>query len=369
MSAPSNVQRIPVGELHFDHLNPRLAEFGIESSTSEGEILTVLWEAMDVLELVQSMAASGFFPHEALIVAEEDDRKIVIEGNRRLAAVKVLLNPELARENGWNIPEITPEVRASLEELPAIIAGRQESWRFLGFKHVNGPAKWTSYAKAAYIEQVHREFGVPLSDIARQIGDRHNTVQRLYRGLMVLDQAEREGVYDRADRFRQRFAFSHLYTGLDYDGISKFLEISPEEAETATPVPENRKEQLGELLVWLYGSKKEKREPVVQSQNPHLRQLNAVIANRESLAALRAGVELSKAFEISRPPTILFEESLLAAKRDLTTARAYLTTGDDGTESLLRMSGTVAKLAADIYEEMERKRTATSPKREFLTLE
>ncbi len=369
MSQPSKIERIPVGELHFDHQNPRLAEFGIENATPESEILNTLWEAMDVLELVQSMAASGFFPHEALIVAEEDGKKIVIEGNRRLAAVKVLLNPDLAREKGWTIPEITPEVKASLEFLPAIIADREESWRYLGFKHVNGPAKWTSYAKAAYIAQVHRDFNVSLSDIASQIGDRHNTVQRLYRGLMVLEQAEREGVYDREDRTKKRFAFSHLYTGLDSPGISKFLEISPQEAETTTPVPESRKEQLGELLVWLYGSKKEKREPVVQSQNPHLRQLNAVVSNRESLAALRAGVELSKAFEISRPPVALFEESLLAAKRDLTTARAYLSTGDDGTDTLLRMAGTVAKLAADIYEEMERKRTSTAPKREFLTLE
>ena len=48
-----------------------------------------------------------------------------------------------------------------------------------------------------------------------QIGDGHHTVQRLYRGLMVIEQAEREKVYDREDRFRQRFAFSHIYTGLD----------------------------------------------------------------------------------------------------------------------------------------------------------
>jgi len=367
MNAETQIVQIPVSELHFDHHNPRMAEYGIEAATPEKEILTTLWDAMDVLELVQSIAASGFFPHEALIVAEEKGKKIVIEGNRRLAAVKVLLHPALAKENGWEIPKPSKAVLQTLQTLPAIRESREDSWRYLGFKHVNGPAKWTSYAKAAYIAEVHRNFKISLADIAGQIGDRHNTVQRLYRGLMVLEQAEKAKVFDREDRFRQRLAFSHLYTGLDYEGIGEFLKISPKEAESASPVSKSKTKELGELLGWLYGSKKEKKEPVVQSQNPDLRQLNAVVSNRESLSALRSEVALSKAFEISQPPSVLFEEALLSAKRELTTARAYLTTGDDKSDGLLRMAGTVAKLAEDIYDEMDRKRSGSSGKKKFLT--
>lgn len=369
MPAKNEIIPIPVGELHFDRQNPRLAEYGIEAGSSDEQILTILWTAMDVMELVQSMAASGFFPHEALIVTEEDGKKVVIEGNRRLAAVKVLLHPELAKDNGWEIPKPTKEVLATLQKLPAIMAERQESWRFLGFKHVNGPAKWTSYAKAAYIAHVHRTFGIKLDEIANQIGDRHRTVQRLYRALMVLEQAEKDKVYDREDRWNKQLAFSHLYTGLDYDGITDFLQIAPKESETPDPVPKEKSKELGELLVWLYGSKKADREPVVEKQNPHLRQLNAAVSNRESLAALRSGVALSKAFEISQPPAVLFEEALLSAKRDLTSARAYLTEGDDGTDAQLRMAGTIAQLASDIYEEMERKRAGRPAKRKFLTQE
>jgi hypothetical protein len=355
MSTSPNATLIKVGDLHFDHLNPRLAEYGITPTTSESDILKTLWEAMDVRELVQSISASGYFPHEPLIITKEGGKNIVIEGNRRLAAVKVLLSRALAEENGWEVPKLSADALKNLKELPAIVSNRKESWRYLGFKHVNGPAKWSSYAKAAYIADVHREFKVPLADIANQIGDRHNTVQRLYRGLMVLEQAERAKVYDREDRFRQRLAFSHLYTGLDYEGIGSFLDIAPKEKETDEPVPTNKLKELGELCVWLYGSKREKQVPVVESQNPDLRQLNAVVANRESVAALRAGVGLAKAFEMSRPPTAVFEEALLAAKRDLMTARSNLTTGYDDSEALLKIAGTVAEMADDIYAEMERK--------------
>jgi hypothetical protein len=347
---------LPVNTLHFDRNNPRLAEYNLNLRASDEDIIAVLWDAMDVKELVQSISASGFFPHEALIVAEEDGRHIVIEGNRRLAAVKILLNPGIAQTNGWVIPSISNDARAALEELPVSIENRENAWRYLGFKHVNGPAKWSSYAKAQYIADVHRRYHVPLADIANQIGDGHRTVQRLYRGLMVLEQAEREKVYDREDRFRQRLSFSHLYTGLDYEGISSFLSLRDENDEAEDPIPPEKLDHLGELLVWLYGSKTNKIPPVVESQNPHLRQLDAVLKSRESLASIRADQNLARAFEISRPPTAVFEEALLAAKRELQRARGHLTTGYDNSEDLLRIAGTVATLADDIYNEMDRKR-------------
>lgn len=355
MTKEMKVSPTKVEELHFDYENPRLAEYGITKATPEEEILKILWDAMDVRELVQSISASGFFPHEALIIAEEGGKKIVIEGNRRLAAVKVLLAGDKGKDHGWAVPTLTKAARADLESLPTITSSRSDAWRFLGFKHVNGPAKWSSYAKAAYIATVHKTFGIALADIANQIGDRHNTVQRLYRGLMVLEQAEREGAYNRENVFRNRLAFSHLYTGLDYEGISTFLSVAPKESETDSPVPKEKIKELGELCVWLYGNRVDGTPPVVETQNPDLRRLNAVVANREAVAALRAGEDLSKAYEISRPATSVFEEALLAAKRELTTARAALSSGYDNSIELLKIAGSIANMADDMYIEMDRK--------------
>ena len=352
MTRAVKISQVRTSDLHFDYANPRLAEYGITRATSDEEILRILWEAMDVRELVQSISASGFFEQEALIVAVEEGENLVIEGNRRLAAVKVLLAGTAGVEGGWPIPALLADARESLQTLPVIFASREEAWRFLGFKHVNGPAKWSSYAKAAYIANVHKTFGIALAEIANQIGDRHNTVQRLFRGLMVLEQAEREGVYDRVNVFRDRLAFSHLYTGLDYEGIGAFIEVAPKEEETESPVPAARLKELGELLVWLYGDKARGEKPAVQTQNPDLRRLNAVVASREAVAALRAGEDLSKAFEISRPADSVFEEALLAAKRELTTARATLSDGYDNSQELLKIAGTIANLADDLYEEM-----------------
>jgi len=350
-------------DLHFDPANPRLAEFKVSAKTPEDEILKILWDTMDVAELVQSIASSGFFQHEPLMIVRENGRDVVVEGNRRLAAVKILTRPELASQNRWNIPTITESARKKLEKLPVISIERDKQWRFLGFKHVNGPAKWSSYAKATYIAEVHRDYKIPLADIAQQIGDRHNTVQRLYRGLMVLDQAEKLKVFDRDDSYNKKLAFSHLYTGLDYEGIAGFLKIKTKDEETDTPVPASNKKQLGEVLLWMYGSDKLKRPPVVQTQNPHLRYLDAALKSNEAVTALRDGADIMTAYELSRPSNEIFEEALVRAKRELQRAQGSISGGYTGSKDLLRLAGTVVELAEDVYDTMERKQPGLKRKR------
>lgn len=344
-----------VSDLTFDCNNPRLPEFGLTRNSTEAEVIRVLWTAMDVRELVLSIAASGFFRHEPLIVALEHGKNVVIEGNRRLAAVKILMDPAIAESLNAEVPIIAAEAKHALMDLPTIVGTREETWRHLGFKHVNGPAKWSSYAKARYIAEVHRNLGVSLDDIARQIGDTHRTVPRLFVGLIVMEQAERMNVFSRDDRWRSHFSFSHLYTGLSYPRISEFIGLHSEPEEGSDPVPPEKREELGDLFLWMYGSKRLKRPPVIETQNPHLRQLDAIVSDREALAALRDSSNLQVAFELSRPSSTVFEEALLASKRHLQKARAMLSTGYDASDDLLRTAGAVADLAEDLYDEMARK--------------
>ena len=360
------VTPMKVSDLAFDLENPRLPEFDLTSDSTEAEVIQVLWETMDVRELALSIAASGFFRHEPLIVAQEKRKNVVIEGNRRLAAVKILLDPACAENLKADVPDITKNAKESLRELPTISGTREDAWHYLGFKHVNGPAKWSSYAKSRYIADVHKNFGVELKEIAKQIGDTHKTVQRLFRGLMVVEQAERLKVFSREDRWRKHFSFSHLYTGVGYEGISVFLGLRPETEEDQAPVPVEKKEELRELCLWMYGSKKEGKLPVIETQNPHLRQLDAVVGNEEALASLRSGSSLAVAHEKSRPSSTIFEEALFASKRELEKAHSMLSTGYNGSEKLCRVADEVAELADDLHRAMERKQRSRRPRKHGL---
>jgi len=353
------IVQVSPADLTFDFQNPRIAEFSFTDKTPEKDIIEVLWDVMGVDEIVLSIKASGFFEHEPLIGIKSGGKNIIIEGNRRLAAVKYILDSEIAEYVGGNknLRNVSKQVKESLETLPVIfVESRKHAWKFIGFKHINGPAKWGSYAKAQYISEIKNEFKIPLADIASQIGDTHRTVQKLYQSLQVIEQAEKLKVFDRTDITANRLYFSHLYTGLGYEGFREFLGISEVDEEEKNPVPEEKKDRLGELLIWLFGSKKRVQEPVVQTQNPHLRYLEAVVKSSEAISALRSGVPLPQAYELSRPKQETFEQSLLDAKRALQKAQSYQTEGFDGTDiGLLKLSGTIAEIADDLYKYMENK--------------
>ncbi len=355
--------RIKEEELCFDDSNPRLVEFSYKKTKDSKELINILWEAMDVNEIVMSIIASGYFEHDPLIVAKEKNKYVVIEGNRRLAAVKILRHPNVYKAIAKSIPKISKKLTKDLETLPVIIQTRGNAWKFLGFKHVNGPAKWGSYAKARYILDVHTDYNIPLEQIGKQIGDTHQTVQRLYRGLMVIEQAEKAKIFSREDVVKKSFPFSHMYVGLQREGIKTFLSLSDADEEKGNPVPTKKIKELGELCRWLYGSKEDDIEPVVQSQNPHLKQLDQVLQNRESIAALRSGNSLQAALELTKPSSRVFEDELLSAKRSIVKARGLLSEGYDGSAELLRIAGSIAEVADDLYTEMERKRKPKKKKR------
>ncbi|MCP4367785.1 MAG: hypothetical protein GY797_06685 [Deltaproteobacteria bacterium] len=358
----SQIKLIGIDQLELDRRNPRLSEFGINKHSMQKEILEILWDEMAVDELMYSIVANGFWDYEPLIVLDDPDadKFIVLEGNRRLAAVLLIHYPtSIDRKIPAHITNkllTDPELLNDTLEIPVIsVKERKESWRFIGFKHVNGPAKWGSFAKAKYIAEIHNAYDVPLDDIAYQIGDTNKTAQKLYQGLMVLEQAKRLKVYDYDEDIQaNRIYFSHLYTGLQREGIRNYLSIKDAEDEAREPVPKNKHEELGQLLEWLYGSKKNNTQPVIRTQNPDLKYLDKVLRNRAATVALSQGQPLSYAHELSRASDALFEENILTAKSSLQRARAYLTTGYQGEENLLRVAGSVANLADDLYDEMDK---------------
>jgi hypothetical protein len=362
--APKKVATSPVEEavpvaaedLFLDPKNPRLLDsnFGIGD---QNKILERLWTEFNVSEITDSIVASDcFWQHEPLITAREGGKLVVIEGNRRLAAVQLLLSTERTKAIGaTGIPEISAKLKEKISHIPVIEKPRREVWDFIGFKHVNGPQEWDSIAKAQYIARIHEDYEIPLPDIAKAIGDRNDTVERLYHGLKVLLQAQKAGVFDPEDRFHQRkdFAYSHLWTGLGYDGIRKFLGITDRSRTARDPVPKEKISALGELCRWLYGNDEEKIEPLVKSQNPHLRQLNEALASTRGVSALRHGLPLQQAVNAARGDTRLLLDALVAAEQNLREAKGYFSTGFEGQEDVSETIKNIHALASSLNVELE----------------
>ncbi|MET3528513.1 ParB N-terminal domain-containing protein [Phenylobacterium koreense] len=282
--------KVPVELLDFDQNNPRFAPDKEPSSGSDIAVVAMLATSADLAELVQSISTAGYINIEPLIVIERGNRLAVLEGNRRLAAVKALRDPEFAKAARVTIPPIAPEKAATLNELLVYRVAHEDDARdLIGFKHINGPQSWDAFAKARFaarwLEDEQKKpdrSGMNLQQIASRMGDQHMTMHRMIAALHVLIQAEENGVYDIADRKKKSFSFSHLYTGLSYGEFTNYLGMSRPDRSAdpdINPVPSDRFDELRNLLTWLYGSKDRDIEPAVKSQNPDLGRLREVLAS------------------------------------------------------------------------------------------
>ena len=349
----------PVEQLLLDIKNPRLAS-GDGGDTQE-DLLRVLWTEMAVDEVAFSIAANGFFREEPLLVIPGDEVKggkgkfIVVEGNRRLAAVLLLCDAKLRDKlKATELPIIDSKRRADLNTVPVFrYPDRESLWTFCGFRHINGAKPWDAFSKAQYVATVHEQYGVPLDEIAKKIGDRHATVKRLYRGYKVLEQAEQRAGFSKEDRVRNKFYFSHLYTAVDQIEFQKFLGIDGDKSLKPNPVPRSKLSELNELMAYLYGNKSTGKEPLVRTQAPDLNTLREVISKPASLSAIRSGLSLDRAFEIGVGDKRRFRESLVRAKEELQQARGTVTKGYSGEEDLHETMADIGLYAAKIKEEME----------------
>lgn len=362
--APEIVHYEPVANLLLDLNNPRLAS-GISGELEEDllqeDLLKVLWDEMAVNELAFSIAANGFFPEEPLLVIPADDVKggkgkfIVVEGNRRLAAVLLLREDKFRQKvKATELPVIDSKRRADLDTIPVFkYPDRESLWTFCGFRHINGAKPWDAYSKAKYVATVRELYDIPLDEIARRIGDRHATVKRLYRGYKVLEQAENKAGFSREDRVRNRFYFSHLYTAVDQTEFQKFLGIDAEKSLKPNPVPKSKLSELNELMTYLYGKKSAGKEPLVRTQAPDLNTLREVISKPASLSAIRSGLPLDRAFEIGIGDKRRFRDSLVRAKEELQQARGTVTKGYSGEEDLYETITDIGIYTGKIKGEME----------------
>jgi hypothetical protein len=235
----NRASKVSVELLRFDKANPR---YSGERLKNDAEIIRFLYGSADLSELLQSIAANGYIDIEPLVVTLSGSHYVVLEGNRRLASIKLLSDPKLAKACDVPIPELTKEAKETLSEITAYrVNSREDARDFIGFKHINGPYRWDSLAKARFAAEWYkrdRENGITLREIARKLGDRHDTIQRMVTGVYVLDQAKEAGLFDVEDRYPGRpFAFSHLYTALTRPGFRTFLGLPEEWRPRTKPSP------------------------------------------------------------------------------------------------------------------------------------
>jgi hypothetical protein len=322
MATPQPALNVPIDHLHFDPENPRLPS-SIDKKKEE-EIIGWMLTDSTLIELMRAIGALGYFPAEAILGIPFNGKKshyTVIEGNRRLAAVKLLNNPALAKIKKLAVQQVVDAAKARPDELPLIpFLKRSEMVMYLGYRHVTGVKEWNPLAKARYLEQLARQLKKEYSktlfeDLARSIGSRWDYVAKLLTGLELYKRIEDKDYFG-IDLDEQTMDFSLLTTALSYEGIVQFLHLKqaadPDLAGLST-------DRLEDLTRWLFERNEYDRTPLGESRN--LKALSRVVQNKEALKQFRSGWALLQADQMTGAPAEFFRKSILDAKGRLDAAR------------------------------------------------
>jgi hypothetical protein len=214
----------------------------------------------DLEELGWSMVEHGYFDEEPLLVVQPEstsDKRIVVEGNRRLATLKLLSDSQARLYVGkpvWDtIADAAAEKGRDLTRVPVReYHTRQELIEYLGFRHVSGLMQWEAEAKARFVYQLISDYGHDFGEVARTIGSRSDAIRRQFIAWGALEQARRAGV-DVSQAIRR---FGVLYRALQNPNTRKFLGLNgwiDGTREMREPLDPGGTERFGELLGFIFG--------------------------------------------------------------------------------------------------------------------
>lgn len=303
------LKRLPVSGLLLDNQNPRLSPEAV--SYSQNELYSLFHRDFDLFPIARSMADNGYFEEEPLIgIPGPDDKIIIVEGNRRLAALKFLIDPEIRklsnrRDNWGKLYEESQKKGHDLTVVPVVVHEKREELRaILGFRHITGTMKWDALAKARFVDNLIEERkDADFYNIGREVGTRQDTIRRNYAAYRVHKQAKDDFNIDTS---KLESSFGVFYTALNDPGIREYigLDIDKSVKKLKKPIPRSKADELKNLIGYVHGTKEI--EPVfTDSRNIH--KLAEILASPEARKLLHA----TRDFELAYRSTGLEEKTLI----------------------------------------------------------
>ena len=159
-------KEVDVQDLLLDEENPRFASSilvkkSVNKITQE-MIIEHLLRYSDVIKLAQRINEVGeLHGSEIITCTKKGDKFVVLEGNRRACACKLLLDRKLIPEKyKSNFPFITEHAKANIERvMVTIYPDRGSVQAYLSDRHIAGVRKWSSLEKNNYYMNLFLQYG------------------------------------------------------------------------------------------------------------------------------------------------------------------------------------------------------------------
>lgn len=202
-------RQLSLDQLFLDPNNPRFSNER-EKTTAEVKIpepkpqekTQKRIEDFGVKELRESILRNGFLPMDRIVVRPIQgygEKYVVVEGNRRLAALKSLHRSIEAGEiNEEGIDEeYLDKLKASTQTIEVLLykgTTNDISWRLQGIRHISGIKEWSPAQQAILVARLVEEDN-SFTEVGQQFGLSGKAIGRLYRAYKALKQMGADDEY------------------------------------------------------------------------------------------------------------------------------------------------------------------------------
>lgn len=224
--------RLSVATLFLDEKNPRL---GRETNgRAPQEIIQYLFDHDKALDVARSIATRGYFENEPLLAILEKGRYVVVEGNRRLAALKALKEPDLLTGNiGKQVKLLARQTDLqAISSVPVTVApDRRATDPLLSVRHIGTPVlAWQAENRANFILSKLEE-GYSNEELRNQLGFTDQDIQTARQTRAIAEMARALDlpieVKAKVDNPRVKL-FSTLERVFDSSVGREFLKVAPD---------------------------------------------------------------------------------------------------------------------------------------------
>ena len=317
------IEYINLEKLHLDKLNPRLPL----SLHNQREKEIIEWMLLDasIIELMLAIGENDFFIGEALLVIKDKDNYIVVEGNRRLTALKLLKKPSLANIHQRKIQQVLEITKYRPDSIPCIIFNdRSEILNYLGYRHVTGIKSWGILAKARYLYSLVNQNNYNLTkiskELAKKIGSKSDYVRRMLISYEIFEIIKDNKFYNIPNLNEDSFYFNYIVDSLRYENIRKFLNVNLEN--------DNWKEEIDldnlKILIKLFFEKNSENRSRVLGTSDNLKKLSKIFSNKEVTKRFLDELSLKEAFSLIEVDSSTFSYELDTSLKHLKLAHSYI---------------------------------------------
>jgi hypothetical protein len=287
---PPTSEHLSPKDLLLDPQNPRLPPS--ERGKTQERIIELMIERFSISEIAESICSAGFQPIDPFLGFREKAKPYILEGNRRLATMKLLLIPELTpprHARTWDEyrTRLSEESRKAMQLITVLMYRSRlqaDVLAYIGYRHVNGVMSWDAEEKAAYIAQLveNPEVGWSYKEIAQKLGSKPAYIEKLYVAHRLVEQAREDHVPGAPE---MRANFGVLTRGLQSPGVVKFLGVTfpgdPEKSRRPATTPPR---DLQDFVRWTFGTEDEK--PILEDSRD-LTRWGQILESQDAVRYLR----------------------------------------------------------------------------------